>query len=219
MRPQKCRFLRSEPAARFYKPQGIPLRDLQIVQLKDEELEAIDLTDHKELNGTEAAALMKISRPTFSRILGSARKRIAEALVEGKALQIGGGNYRRATNKKNKKEKKMKILITSSGKELGNPMDSRFGRAPYFLVYDTENKCVTVLDNIDNSNGAQGVGIRAAETAARTGANIVLSGRVGPKAFCALKEAGIKIFYAKDMTGTQALEQFLAGTLPEANST
>ena len=216
MRPQKCRFLRSEPTARFYKPQGIPLRDLQIVQLKDEELEAVNLTDHKGLDGTEAAKLMEISRPTFSRILNRARQRMAEALVEGKALQINGGNYRRAPHKK--KEKKMKILITSSGKELGNPMDARFGRAPYFLVYDTESQCVAVLDNTDNSNGTQGVGIRAAETAARAGASIVLSGRVGPKAFRSLQDAGIKIFYAKDMTGTQALEQFLAGTLPETDN-
>ncbi|MBT3070730.1 DUF134 domain-containing protein [Rhodomicrobium sp. Az07] len=92
-RPRKCRRIRINPAVRFYKPQGVPLRQLQIVAIKDEELEALSLADGKGLDHESAAALMGISRSTFSRILAQARKSVAIALVEGAALEIGGGDF------------------------------------------------------------------------------------------------------------------------------
>jgi uncharacterized protein len=94
MRPRKCRIVRSSPLARFYKPRGIPLCELQIVRLKNEEWEAIQLADYKGLEHTEAAKQMGISRPTFSRVLASARAAVAKALTEGGALEIGGGDFR-----------------------------------------------------------------------------------------------------------------------------
>jgi predicted DNA-binding protein (UPF0251 family) len=94
MRPRKCRIVRSVPAARFFKPRGIPLCDLQIVALKDEEWEAIRLADYERLDQETAAKTMGISRPTFSRVLASARATVAKALAEGGALQIGGGDFR-----------------------------------------------------------------------------------------------------------------------------
>ena len=93
-RPRKCRRICKEPLARFYKPQGIPVRQLKIIALKDEELEAIALADHQGLEQEKAAAQMNISRATFSRVLLQARRSIATALVEGAALKIeGGDNY------------------------------------------------------------------------------------------------------------------------------
>jgi predicted DNA-binding protein (UPF0251 family) len=92
-RPRKCRHIRVNPAVRFYKPQGIPVRQLQIVTLKDEELEALSLADCQGLDHEAAAALMNISRSTFSRILAQARTSVATALVEGAALKIGGGDF------------------------------------------------------------------------------------------------------------------------------
>jgi uncharacterized protein len=79
---------------RFFKPRGIPLCELQIVRLKDEEWEAIQLTDHKGLEHADAARQMGISRPTFSRVLASGRTAVAKALAEGGALEIGGGDFR-----------------------------------------------------------------------------------------------------------------------------
>ncbi len=95
VRPRKCRHIRHNAVARFYKPQGIPVRQLRIVALRDEELEALSLADVQGLEHEAAAALMNVSRPTFSRVLAEARRSVATALVEGAALQIGGGNYRR----------------------------------------------------------------------------------------------------------------------------
>jgi uncharacterized protein len=66
---------------------------LQIVALKDEEWEAIRLADYERLDQETAAKNMGISRPTFSRVLASARAAVAKALAEGAALQIGGGDF------------------------------------------------------------------------------------------------------------------------------
>jgi predicted DNA-binding protein (UPF0251 family) len=94
MRPKKCRFVRNSPAVRCFKPRGIPLCELTIVTLKNEEWEAILFADYNGLNHEEAAKNMGISRPTFSRVLASARAIVAKALAEGCALKIGGGDFR-----------------------------------------------------------------------------------------------------------------------------
>jgi predicted DNA-binding protein (UPF0251 family) len=65
------------------------------VILKVEELESIRLKDYLHLDQTEAAKRMGVSQPTFCRILGEARRKVTEALVEGKAIRVFGGNYRR----------------------------------------------------------------------------------------------------------------------------
>jgi predicted DNA-binding protein (UPF0251 family) len=92
-RPRKCRRIRINPVVRFYKPQGIPIRQLRVIAIKDEELEALSLADGKGLNHEAAAALMNVSRSTFSRILAQARMSVATALSEGAALKIGGGDF------------------------------------------------------------------------------------------------------------------------------
>lgn len=94
-RPRKCRHIRINPVARFYKPQGLPVRQLRVIVLKDEELEALSLADAKGLEHEAAAVLMNVSRPTFSRILAQARMSVVTALVEGAALKIGGGDFQR----------------------------------------------------------------------------------------------------------------------------
>lgn len=90
MRPKKCRFVSGNPTVRFFKPRAVPLTELEIVTLKDEEWEAIRLIDYERLDQETAAKQMGISRPTFSRVLASARAAVAKALAEGCALAIGG---------------------------------------------------------------------------------------------------------------------------------
>lgn len=92
-RPCKPRFVSGEPAIDFFKPRGIPLRDLEQESLSVEELEALRLTDIVGLYQEDAAERMEVSRPTFQRVLKSAREKVARCLVEGKALEIEGGNY------------------------------------------------------------------------------------------------------------------------------
>ena len=91
-RPRHCRRVGWMPQADFYKPRGIPLSVLQHVSLTVDELEAIRLADLGGLYQEQAAEKMNISRQTFGRILESAHKKIADALVNSKALSIEGGS-------------------------------------------------------------------------------------------------------------------------------
>lgn len=90
-RPHCRRFVSGSPVASVFKPAGIPLRTLDEVVLTLDEFEALRLADLEELYQEAAASRMRISRPTLSRILDSARRKVADALVHGKALRIEGG--------------------------------------------------------------------------------------------------------------------------------
>jgi uncharacterized protein len=83
-----CRRLRFKPKAHYFKPQGIPMHQLEEVVLTKEEMEVIKLKDFDGLEQTEASEKMNTSQSTFQRILSSARVKIAEAIVKGKALKI-----------------------------------------------------------------------------------------------------------------------------------
>jgi len=90
-RPRNCRRIGCMPQANYYKPRGIPLSALQHINLTYDELEAIRLADLEGLYQEKAAEKMNISRQTFGRIIESAHKKIADALVNGKAMSIDGG--------------------------------------------------------------------------------------------------------------------------------
>jgi predicted Fe-Mo cluster-binding NifX family protein len=112
----------------------------------------------------------------------------------------------------------MKIAITTSGSGLNAPLDSRFGRAPKFLIYDLETNTFEIVDNEQNLNAAQGAGIQSAQNIARLGAKALVTGHCGPKAFKVLKAAGIKIYNTSATTVTEALDQYRDDKLSEASS-
>lgn len=87
-RPKISRFCRFKPCTCFFKPRGIPMRHLEEVALETDEIEALKLHDVDGLEQTEAARNMKISQPTFARILDGAYKKIADAIIHGKAIRI-----------------------------------------------------------------------------------------------------------------------------------
>jgi uncharacterized protein len=91
-RPRNCRRIGYLPRVTFYKPQGIPLSVLQHIALTFDELEAVRLADLEGLYQEQAAEKMNVSRQTFGRIVEAAHKKIADALVNGKALSIEGGH-------------------------------------------------------------------------------------------------------------------------------
>ena len=93
-RPKKCRIIHAEPAVAYFKPRGVPLRELTEVDLSVEGFEAIRLADYEGLGHEAAAGRMRVSRQTFGRILAAGRLQVAKALVEGLALRIHGGDYR-----------------------------------------------------------------------------------------------------------------------------
>lgn len=93
-RPRRFRRVWSEPNITYFKPAGIRLRELDETILTVDEFEAIRLKDCEGLEQIQAARKMDISQPTFQRLYESARKKIADALVNGKAIRIEGGTYR-----------------------------------------------------------------------------------------------------------------------------
>ncbi|MBW1708903.1 MAG: NifB/NifX family molybdenum-iron cluster-binding protein [Deltaproteobacteria bacterium] len=111
-----------------------------------------------------------------------------------------------------------KIVVTCQGQSLDDKVDPRFGRAANFLVVDSETLEFQVLDNSATNSMAQGAGIQSAQTVANAGAEAVLTGFVGPKAFQALNAANIKIGQGLEgVTVREAVARFNAGEVEIAS--
>ncbi len=110
----------------------------------------------------------------------------------------------------------MKIVITAEGPNMESRVDPRFGRAQYFLLVDSETGSFTAHDNAQNLNAAQGAGIQGAQTVVGLGAEAVLTGNVGPKAFATLQAGKVAIYPGAAGTVQEALEQWLSGSLRPA---
>lgn len=93
-RPRICRRVRFRPHATYFKPAGVRGAELEETILTVEEFEVVRLIDLEEIEQGEASKMMDISQPTLSRLLKSARRKIADALISGKAIKVEGGNYK-----------------------------------------------------------------------------------------------------------------------------
>jgi len=112
-----------------------------------------------------------------------------------------------------------KIAVTCEENSLDSQVDPRFGRAAGFLIVDPDTLKFEYIDNGSTQVMAQGAGIQAAENIAKSGAKILLTGFVGPKAFQGLEAAGIKIGQNLESgTVRQAIEKFKAGDVDFATS-
>ena len=107
----------------------------------------------------------------------------------------------------------MKIAITAHGEDRESQVDSRFGRAEYFVLYDQEKDDWECIPNIQNLEAAHGAGIQAGQSLLKTGAEVLITGHVGPKAFKVLDAGKVKIYSFGDMNGTvkEALDAFQTG--------
>ena len=223
----------SAPNVTYFKPRGIPLRELEEVTLSVDELEALRLADREGLTAIDAAQHMRVSRHTFGRTLAAARRKVATALSMGQALRIEGGSYavhegghcRHGaghgcschTSNESKEISMQKIAISSEGPTLEDWVDPRFGRAGGFVIVELPERKLDYIDNGASQMMAMGAGIETAERMAAAGVEVVLSGYVGPKAFDALTAAGIKI--CQDVEGItigEAIENYVAGKYPFA---
>jgi uncharacterized protein len=92
-RPEKNRKVGSPPLMKGFKPYGIPMCKIETIRLSFEEYESVRLVNYEMMMQESAAELMNISRPTLTRIYNKALKTIARAFIEGKAIEIEGGNY------------------------------------------------------------------------------------------------------------------------------
>ena len=112
-RPKCCRNVCGVPDKNYFKPRGIPISQLEEVVLNLDEYEALRLADYEELYQEEAAARMNISRQTFGRIIGVAHKKIADVLMNGKALKIEGGKIALGETKPCGQEKARRTKINN----------------------------------------------------------------------------------------------------------
>ncbi len=100
MRPQKDRIVAFNPDVSYFKPRGIPMLDLEETRLTVDECEALRLSDLLDLSHEDGGKQMGVSRATFGRILQNARRTVADALINGKAINIEGGNYKMTTRER-----------------------------------------------------------------------------------------------------------------------
>ncbi|MCF7853504.1 MAG: NifB/NifX family molybdenum-iron cluster-binding protein [Candidatus Pacebacteria bacterium] len=107
----------------------------------------------------------------------------------------------------------MIIAITAKGGTLDTPVDPRFGRAKSLLLHDTETDKCRRVDNTQNMTAAQGAGIQTAQNVADAGAEVVITGHCGPKAFRTLQAAGIAVVVGASGTAADALTDYRNGTL------
>jgi predicted Fe-Mo cluster-binding NifX family protein len=105
----------------------------------------------------------------------------------------------------------MKTAITSQGATKESPVDPRFGRAKYFVVYDTDARTYSAYDNAQNLSAAQGAGIQSASTIDSLGCKAIVTGHCGPKAFAALSKAGIDVYSGASGTVEETIQSFLDG--------
>jgi len=94
VRPKKNRLVGFDPKINYFKPRGIPVFDLAEVCLTVDEREALRLADFLGMSHEEAGRQMGVSRATFGRIVQRARKIVADAIINGKAVRVEGGNYK-----------------------------------------------------------------------------------------------------------------------------
>lgn len=239
-RPTCPRRVGFSPNVTYFKPAGTPMGILEEVLLGRDEVEAIRLKNLIGLSQEEAAAQMGVSQPTFHRLLLSAHQKLTDAVVNGKALRIEGGNVTSVEgstgpcrwrpgwgcrmkpgarvrpeedNLPQEGKKTMKIAIASMDGTLEGKVDERFGRARRIILYDTETKEHSVIDNGTNLNAAQGAGIQAAQNVVRSGAKAIISGHFGPKAFQVIQMAGLDVYSATNMSVKEAIEGFETGKL------
>ncbi len=111
----------------------------------------------------------------------------------------------------------MKIAITATHNKIDQPFNPRFGRADFFILIDSETKEWEALPNPAASAGG-GAGPQAVQFIAQKGAEVLISGRYGPKAFTALQAAGIQPYIAETGTISEVLEHYMAGQLTLAGS-
>lgn len=113
----------------------------------------------------------------------------------------------------------MKIAISSSGEDLNADVEPSFGRAAFLLVYDTDSQgLVEVIDNREGLDAVQGAGINAAALLAQKGVEILLTGRVGPKAMDVLDKAAIKVVTGTLRKVAEAIKDFMASQKEPAST-
>ncbi|MGM9571651.1 MAG: DUF134 domain-containing protein [bacterium] len=227
-RPRKYRKVCQMPQVREFNPAGdIPCKSAVILTV--DEYETIRLIDKQGFSQEECSNYMQVARTTVQLIYNSARKKLADALVDGLPIRIAGGNYRLCDGKeehcgcggcRRHRRTCTKIIIKEDGvMRIAIPLDESkqdvctvLARAPYFLFRE-EGKDTIVKNPAAKAHG--GAGIQAAQFLADNGVNAVITVRCGQNAADVFKAANIKVYKSVSKAAADDLTALEEGKLSE----
>jgi len=112
----------------------------------------------------------------------------------------------------------MKIALPVTSDKVEDQMNRTFGRAPKFMIYETQTDAFEMVDNAQNLNAAQGAGTQSAQNVASSGAKAIICKNCGPNAYQVLTAAGIEIYIAESGTVKENIEKFKKGELKSSSS-
>ena len=216
-RPKTLRLIENIPEVTWFKPAGIQRKMLDEVSLTLDEIEAIRLADLEANYQEQVAEKMNVSRQTVGRILTSAHKKIAEALVLGKAIRLEGGTIQHrklatdglSTGSVESDSRKLtRVVVTANGPDLDATVDLKFGRAAYLLIIDLTDDSLQVIDNRDEPGVTGNKGIRTANKVLSLDVGAVITGNIGQRALSELSGAGIGMFQIDGGTVRKALKSY-----------
>ena len=223
-RKVKCRKVCHYPQTLEFLPQNNNAQEQEPIVLTVDEYEAIRLIDRRGMSQEQCAAFMQIARTTVQRIYETARKKLADFVVEGRPLRIEGGDFRLCNGSstgcgcvdcfkqklyekyKEKGEDIMRIAVTYENGEIFQ----HFGHTEEFKVYDVQDGKIVASEVVD-TNG-QGHGALAGVLTALK-ADVLICGGIGGGAQMALAAAGIKLYGGVSGNADAAVEALLAGNL------
>jgi predicted DNA-binding protein (UPF0251 family)/predicted Fe-Mo cluster-binding NifX family protein len=189
------------------KPAGVPVRAIEEVRLGFDEAEAIRLADLEGLYQEAAARSMGVSRQTFGRIIETARRKVADSILNGKALRIEGGEY----TIDEEGERIMKIAVPSNNGQV----DDHFGHCKEFIIFSVQDNRIadeTVLPSPEGCGCKSGV----AADLARAGVTHLVAGNMGEGAVRVLGSHGIKVVRGASGEARKAAQAFLDGSFEDS---
>ena len=208
-RPPLPRRLGAALPLRVMKPAGIPARDLQELTLGFDEAEALRLADLEGLYQETAARSMGVSRQTFGRIVESARRTVADAILNGKALRVEGG----AISISEQGDDVMKLAVPARD----GHVDDHFGHCKEFLVFRVEGDTLVPEPAIPSPEGCGCKSGIAAELA-RAGVKHLVAGNMGDGALRVLTARGIGVTRGASGDALAAARAWLAGNLADSGA-
>lgn len=215
-RPKKVRNVGMVPEFVEFSPEGVGAQASDPLVLTQDELEVIRLVDLEGLDQSDAAASMGIARATVAGISQRAHHTIADALINGRRIEVMGGNVHyvpkngpdSAAWPQKREGSDMRIAVTYENGEVF----PHFGRTQQFKIYDVEDGKVVSSEVV----GSNGVGHGAlAGLLSQGGVDVLVCGGIGGGAINALAQAGIKVYAGASGNTDEVVSQLLAGTLPQ----
>ena len=219
-RPRKCRRVCCLPRNAGFQPEN-PGVGAEIILTVDE-YETIRLIDREGFSQEECGSYMRVARTTVQQIYTAARKKIADALVEGLPLKIAGGDYclcdgvekecacggcrRHRLLRRGGDPMKIAVMLDEDRKTVC----AVFARAPYLLIAQNEKE--EIVEN-PGAEAESGAGLQAAQAVLDSGAGVLITARCGENAAAVFEEAGVEIYQAQGSDARENLRLYRDGVL------